>query len=127
MFRDKFPGVTDEQFEIAVQMVNAAFPGVADMWTLHAIEEDIRQAKRKLLWNYLFAWQLATQYPELATGVGGTGAIPLSYKKIGPVSLGYRDMVRQANSGLDMLMNNSFGMLAAQMIQSAPEAYRLYP
>jgi hypothetical protein len=128
MFRDKFPEATDEQFEIAVEMVNAAFSGVATMWSLCSIPEDIREAKRKLLWNYLFAWQLATQYPDLAVGVGGTGSIPLAYKKAGPISIGYNtNMLRQTANGLDMLLNNSFGLLALQMIQSAPEAYRIYP
>lgn len=124
-FRDKFDGITDIEFENALQMVNAQFSGVYSLWATMSPAE--RLAKRELCINYLIGWQLMLLYPDSVDGMGSVGGMPLDSKKIGPIALKYRDLVRQSGSGvLDMLTTNTFGLLALQMLQSAPENYLLY-
>lgn len=122
--RERFQDLTDDQMSQALQMVNAQFSGVYRLWSF--LPPDEKRAKRELCINYLLGWQLANSYPENAVGVQGVGAVPLSSKKIGPISLGYRDLVRQSGSGvLDMLTTNEFGIQALLMIQTAPENFML--
>lgn len=122
--RNRFQDLTEDQIYQALQMVNAQFSGVYRLWSF--LPPDEKRAKRELCINYLLGWQLANSYPENAVGVQGVGAVPLSSKKIGPISLGYRDLVRQSGSGvLDMLTTNEFGIQALLMIQTAPENFML--
>lgn len=124
-FRDKFEGITDAQFAQAYQIINAQFSGVYTLWRL--LPPKDAQAKRELCINYLIAWKLVDMYPDSAIDVAGTGAIPLSMKKVGPIALKYKDLVRQGDSGiLDMLTSNEYGLNALAMIQSAPENYTVF-
>ncbi len=124
-FRHNFLNLTDDQLSKALQMVNAQFSGVYSLWDMLPPAE--KQAKRKLCINYLLAWQLMTLYPLQVTGVSGTGGMPIASKKAGPIFIKYRDVVRQAGSGvLEMLTTNQFGMEALMMIQCAPENYMVY-
>lgn len=124
-FRDKFLDLTEADFGTALQMVNAQFSGVYSLWATMSPAE--RLAKRELCINYLIGWQLMLMNPDSVDSIGSVGGMPLSSKKIGPIALRYKDLVRQSGSGvLDMLTTNAFGLLALQMIQSAPENYRLY-
>lgn len=123
-FRDRFQDLTDAQIAQALQMVNAQFSGVYTLWSILPPEEA--RSKRELCINYLLGWQLAYSFPENAVGVQGVGAVPLTSKKIGPIALHYRDLVRQAGSGmLDMLTTNEFGIQALLMLQTAPEMFML--
>lgn len=122
-FRSRFQGLTDDQLSQALQIVNAQFSGVYHLWSI--LPPDERRAKRELCINYLLGWQLANSYPENAVGVQGVGAIPLDSKKIGPIMLHYRSMVRQGGSVLDILTTNEFGLEALLMLQTAPETYLL--
>lgn len=125
MFKDKFIDLTESQFTQALQIINAQFSGVYKLWSLLPPAEAY--AKRELCINYLIAWELVTLYPTQAVGVSGSGAMPLSSKKAGPVFIKYRDMVRQEGSGtLELLTTNEYGLQALQMIQLAPENYILY-
>lgn len=123
--RNRFTSdITDDIIAQALQMVNAQFSGVYTLWSF--LPPDEARAKRELCINYLLGWQLAYSYPEYAVGVQGVGAVPLSSKKIGPITLKYRDLVRQSGSGiLDMLTTNEFGLQALAMIQTAPENFIL--
>lgn len=124
-FKDRFIGIDDSDLCQALQMVNAQFSGVYRLWAF--LPPGERKAKRELCINYLLAWQLAYTYPDKATGLQGVGAMPLASKKVGPIFLKYRDMVRQSGSGmLDMLTTNEYGMQALTMIQTAPENFLLY-
>lgn len=125
-FRDKFDeSITDIEFENALQMVNAQFSGVYSLWA--AMSPAERLAKRELCINYLIGWQLMMMYPNSVDEMGSVGGMPLDSKRIGPIALKYRDLVRQSGSGvLDMLTTNTFGLLALQMLQAAPENYLLY-
>lgn len=124
-FRHRFlDTLSDDLIAEALQAVNAQFSGVYRLWAF--LPPDERRAKRELCINYLLGWWLANSYPEYAIGVQGVGAVPLSAKSIGPISLKYRDTVRQAGSGtLDMLTTNEFGLNALMMLQTAPESYML--
>lgn len=122
-FRDRFQDLTDDQLSQALQMVNAQFSGVYSLWSL--LPPDERRAKRELCINYLLGWQLANSFPENAVGVQGTGAVPISSKKIGPITLTYRNLIRQEGGILDILTTNEFGLQALLMIQTAPENYML--
>lgn len=123
-FKDRFTDLTELQFGEALQMVNAQFSGVYDLWAILPPED--RTAKRELCINYLLAWQLMMLYPEQATG-SGTGAIPLTSKRAGPISIKYRELVRQAGSGaLEMLTTNQYGLQALVLLQTAPENYQVY-
>lgn len=123
-FKDKFVDLTDLQFSQALQMVNAEFSGVYTLWSI--LPPDERRAKRELCINYLLAWKLASMYPEQALGVSGTGGLPLSSKKAGPIFIKYKNLVRQEDSILSMLTTNQYGVEALTMIQSAPEMYMVY-
>lgn len=124
-FRDKFIDLTDAQLSNALQIINAQFSGVYTLWGF--LSPGDAQAKRELCINYLIAWQLAILYPEQALDVSGTGSMPLSSKKVGPIFIKYKDMVRQSGSGLlDMLTCNQWGLQALTLIQSAPEMYMVF-
>ena len=124
-FHDKFPDLKEPEFWRALQMVNAQFSGVYSLWATMPPAE--RLAKRELCINYLIGWQLMLMNPDSVDDIGSVGGMPLDSKKIGPIALKYRDLVRQSGSGvLDMLTTNTFGLLALQMLQSAPENYLFY-
>lgn len=123
-FRDRFIGLTDEQFQSALQIINAEFSGVYSLWSI--LPPNEARAKRELCINYLLAWKLVQMYPETAVGVSGTGGIPLAMKKAGPIMLKYKGLVLQEGSVLSMLTTNSYGVEALTMIQSAPENFLLY-
>lgn len=124
-FRDRFTEeLTDQQLAFALQVVNAQFTGVYQLWC--SLPPAERDAKRELCIDYLVAWALVQHYPDLAIGVSGTGALPLKSKKAGPVSIAYRDSVRQGSTILDTLTTNEFGYQALLMLQTAPEMYLLY-
>ena len=123
-FKDRFVGLTDMQLQSALQAVNAQFSGVYTLWSLLPPEQA--KVKRELCVNYLVAWKLAMLYPEAALDAGGSGSMPLKSKKVGPISIAYKDMVRRAGSGvMEMLTTNQYGLEALMMIQSAPENYIL--
>lgn len=124
-FRHRFTDdITDLMLEQAIQVVNAQFSGIYYLWS--SLPPDVRDAKRELCISYLIAWNLAMTYPDYAINVSGTGAMPLKSKKAGPVSLTYRETVRQGGGTiLDSLTVNEFGMQALLMIQTAPENYML--
>lgn len=123
-FKDKFVGLSDSQFMQALQAINAQFSGVYSLWSI--LPPGDRHAKRELCINYLVAWKLVQMYPEMAVGVSGTGSMPLSSKKAGPIFIKYKEMVRQDESVLSMLATNQYGIEALTMIQSAPEQYMVY-
>ena len=123
-FRDRFTGLTESQFTQALQIINAEFSGVYTLWSI--LPPDEAYAKRELCINYLVAWKLVSMYPENAVDVSGTGGIPLSSKKAGPIFIKYKDLVRQEDSILSMLTTNQYGIEALTMIQCAPEMYQVF-
>lgn len=123
-FRNRFTeDITDAIFTQAIQAVNAQFSGVYSLWSLLPPAE--RDAKRELCISYLIAWELANSYPEYTIGISGSGGMPVRSKRAGPVSIAYRDVVRQGGSVLDMLTTNEFGLHALTMLQTAPENFVL--
>lgn len=124
IFRDRFDGLTDLQLQSALQIINAEFSGVYSLWSFLPLDEA--RAKRELCINYLLAWKLASLYPEASIGIAGTGGIPLSSKKAGPIFIKYKELVRQDDSLLSMLTTNQYGIEALTMIQSAPEQYMVF-
>lgn len=123
-FAHRFTGLTDDVLSQSIQIVNAQFSGVYSLWSLLPPLEA--RAKRELCINYLIAWWITNSYPKYAVGVSSVGAMPLTGKKIGPISLQYRDSVSQSGSVLDALTSNEFGIQAMLMIQTAPENYVVY-
>lgn len=124
-FKDRFVDLTDTQLAQALQIINAQFSGVYSLWRL--LPPKDAQAKRELCINYLIAWKLTDMYPDSAIDTAGSGAMPLSMKKVGPITIKYKGIVRQGDSGiLEMLTTNEFGLNALSMIQSAPEMYMVY-
>lgn len=124
MFRDDFVDLTDLQFQRALQIINAEFSGVYTLWSFLPPNES--RAKRELCINYLVAWKLMQMYPESALSASGTGSMPLSSKKAGPIFIKYKELVRQEESILSMLTTNQYGIEALTMIQSAPEQYMVF-
>lgn len=123
-FREDFEGITEPQFAQALSIVNAQFSGVYSLWSFLPPEEA--NAKRELCINYLLAWKLAQMYPDQAINVVGTGGMPLGSKKVGPIFIKYKSMVRQEESMLSMLTTNQYGIEALTMIQNAPENYMFF-
>jgi hypothetical protein len=123
MFRDKMPGISDEQLASVCEIVNIMFSGVNELWSI--LDEDTRNAKRRLLFSYLVAWQLCNLYPDYMQGVSSSGGLPLLSKSINDIHLTYKDMARQEGSNTELLQTNVFGINALFMIQSAPETFML--
>lgn len=126
IFSDRFTGLSTEQIYNALKIVNTQFSGVYTLWRI--LPPDEADAKRELCINYLLAWKLMQLYPYASTsGTSGTGAIPLTSKKAGPIFIKYKDLVRQGGSGiLDLLTTNAYGIEALSMIQSAPECFEVF-
>lgn len=125
-FRDRFTDLSIEQMQDALDIINVQFSGVYTLWRFLPPVEA--QAKRELCIDYLLAWKLMQLYPDAeSNGTAGTGALPLSSKKVGPIFIKYRDLVRQSGSGLlDQLTTNMYGVEALSMLQSAPEMYEVF-
>lgn len=124
IFKDDFVNLTDLQFAQALQIINAEFSGVYTLWSF--LPPDEARAKRELCVNYLVAWKLMQVYPDNALNASGTGGIPISSKKAGPIFIKYRELLRQEDSILSMLTTNQYGIEALTMIQSAPEMYMVF-
>jgi hypothetical protein len=123
IFTDKFPQITDVELQRAVSMINAMFYGIDEMWS--GMPQEIAEGNRRLLSNYLVAWQLTSMYPDKAVGVASMGALPISSKSIGPVAIRYRDSVLNKGSVLDALQTNWFGYMALLMIQTNSDNWTL--
>jgi hypothetical protein len=124
MFKD----LSAIEYNQARETVLTMFYGVASMWgpTVCVMPEEVREAKRKLCYDYLIGWQLLTLYPGKAAGIASMGGIPLAAKTIGDITIKYRDQEGVAEQGLDILTTNVFGMQALEMIQHAPDNFILY-
>lgn len=120
MFASKFKGLTDEMISAASLEIESRFGGVQSLWKV--LPPKARDAKRRLCFNYLIAWQLMNMYPECAPGLSGTGGMPLTNKSIGDVHVGYNMPLRD-KSVLNNLTTNTFGLQALEMIETAPENY----
>ena len=120
-FAHRFSGLSDDLLSQAIQIVNAQFSGVYSLWSILPPSEA--RAKRELCINYLVAWWITNSYPQNAVNVSSSGAVPITTKKVGQVSIKYRDSVIQEGSVLDALTSNEFGIQAMLMIQTAPENY----
>ena len=125
-FADRFTDLSIAQIQDALDIINVQFSGVYTLWRFLPPAEA--QAKRELCIDYLLAWKLMQMYPDNeSAGSAGTGAMPLSSKKVGPIFIKYRDVVRQSGSGLlDQLTTNMYGIEALSMLQSAPEMYEVF-
>jgi hypothetical protein len=121
-YRARFPTLTDEQVQDAIDAVETQWSGALLFWA--SLPTIIRDAKRLLLENYLVAWYLTGLYPLAVKGVANNGGLPLSSKSIGGVSVSFADL--DAQEGLKMLVTNVFGATALSMIQSAPERFKIY-
>jgi hypothetical protein len=126
LFADKFINLTDEQLQVAIDMVKSQWQGVPTMWSNLPYHRAFRL--RRLLYNYLLAWELMSLYPTQTTGVSGMGGLPLTSKQIGPVALRFRNSVAKGNEGtvFDALTTNWFGEQALLLMQSNSDNYRLY-
>ena len=125
-FRGNFTEELDDQkVASALMAVNAQFSGIYSLWS--SFSEKEMKAKRELCVNYLVAWKLMMLYPDLVLYGSGVGGMPISSKRAGPISIQYRDIVRQSGTGiLDLLTTNQFGLEALLMIESAPEMYQVF-
>lgn len=125
-FRDAFsPELSDDKVAYALVQVNVQFSGVYKLYGV--LPPDEAEAKRVLLINYLVAWKLMMLFPDLVLYGSGVGGMPLASKRAGPISVQYRELVRQSGTGiLDLLTTNQFGLEALLMIESAPETYELF-
>jgi hypothetical protein len=125
---DMFKDLSAVEYNMALEAVRVLFAGVASMWgpQVCTLSEDVRQAKRKLCYDYLIGWQLLTLYPNKAQGIASMGGIPLTSKTIGDISIKYRDQTKSSSESLDMLTTNVFGIQALEMIQAAPDNFVLY-
>lgn len=125
-FRGNFTEeLTDQVLIFALTQVNAQFSGIYSLWSSFPLSE--MKAKRELCINYLVAWKLMMLYPDYVLYGSGVGGIPLSSKRAGPISIQYKDLVRQSGTGiLDLLTTNQFGLEALLMIESAPEMYQVF-
>lgn len=115
--------LTEEEFEESKEAVKAMWFGVFELWS--PLPEDIRFAKRALVFKYLIMWHLADLYPNRLTGgVMGSGGMPLNGKTIKSIQLQFRKL--NLPDSYEALSTNQFGVKAAEMIHYAPEMMGVY-
>ena len=113
----------EEEFEEAKDAVTSMWYGVFELWG--PLPDEVRMAKRELVFNYLIMWYLADMFPtRLYGGIMGTGGLPLNGKTIKSVSLQFRKL--NLPSVYEALGTNQFGIKAAEMIHYAPEMGGVY-
>lgn len=116
-------GLTPSEFEEAKDSVTAMWYGVFELWSV--MPEDVRNAKRALVLNYLIMWYLADLFPaRLTGGIMGSAGIPLSAKSIKSIQLQFRRL--QLPAEYEALSTNQFGVKAAEMIHYSPEMMGVY-
>jgi hypothetical protein len=117
----------DELLEDAIDAVYAVFTGVDTIWARQPAQ--IYYDKTLLCYRLLTAWYITDLYPTLSAGVASRGGIPLKFKKIGGVNIGFRDVEKIGNGNyqdlLDSLQSNVFGVKARFMIRASAARVRL--
>lgn len=120
-YRKNFPGLTDETIEGFVPVIEAQWYGALnDFWSgMLAVARDQNRLNFK---NLILAWHLANLFPGEVVDAIANGALPLTGKSSGGLSLQYMglDSVQDA---LKPLMSNQWGMSALSMLMSAPERF----
>ena len=117
-YRANFPGLTDAAINAADTIVLAMWAGIFELW-----ENDIqalRQAKQMAMENLLLAHCLAENYPGEVVDAISTGALPLTGKDTGGVSLQYKDL-EGVEGALKGLMTSQWGIQALRMFMGSPE------
>lgn len=121
MFRKNFPGLSDETIEGFVPVVEAQWTGALnDFWGgMNAVARDQNRLTFK---NLVLAWYLANMFPGEVVDAIANGALPLTGKSSGGLSLQYMGL-ETVQDGLKPLMSNQWGMSALSMLMSAPERF----
>jgi hypothetical protein len=88
-----------------------------DMWNSH--EPQFYFDKTRLCYRLLICWYIADIYPEFSRGIMTSMGLPLSQKKIGPITIGYNVKHLTGQDPLQMLLSNAFGVKAHGMIKNA--------
>ena len=115
--------LTEEEFEEAKSAVQAMWYGVFELWS--PLPQEVRNAKRALVFKYLIIWYLADLFPtRLTNGVMGSGGMPLNGKTIKSVQLHFKKL--NLPESYEALGTNQFGVKAAEMIHYAPEMMGVY-
>ena len=122
LYRANFPGLTDPQIAVADVEVLAEWSGMFELW--EGLDEATRTAKLTLLENRLLAHYLAENYPGEVVDAIATGALPMSGKSVGGVSIQYKDL-EGVEGDLKGLMTSQWGIQALRMYQGAPERFRI--
>ena len=122
LYRANFPGLTDPQIASADVEVFADWSGMFELW--QGLDEAPRAAKLTLLENRLLAHYLAVNYPGEVVDAIATGALPMSGKSVGGVSIQYKDL-ENVEGDMKVLMTTQWGVQALMMFQGAPERFRI--
>lgn len=122
IYASNFPTLTDPQIQAGIDATETMWAGALEFWG--GLSEPLRSKKRTLLENLLVAWYLADLFPGLVTGVVANGALPLTSKSVGGVSVSFLPFEMQET--LKPLLSNSFGIMAMQMIAGAGERFTVY-
>jgi len=93
------------------------FLGVMDLWSNH--EPQAYFDKTQLCYRLLICWYIADLYPEFSRGIMTSAGLPISQKKIGPITIGFNTKVLNGDDPLMMLLSNAFGVKAHGMIKNA--------
>lgn len=119
-------GDYDAILQDAIDSVYDIFTGVGVLWKIAGADEWYTKTVRCYL--LLTAWYIVDVYPRFAIGVQSTGGMPILRKKIGDVDIHYMDTSRlsTANSVLQSLKSNPFGVKAHMMICGAPARFMLH-
>lgn len=115
----------DPIIEDAIDAVYTMFDGVGYLW--QRAGDDAWYDKSRRCYLHLVAWYIADLYPRMAAGIQSTGGMPILSKKIGDVAIHYIDTARlsTAESVLEGLKSNPYGVKALMMIRSAPSRFKL--
>ena len=113
----------EEEFEEAKDAVTAMWYGVFELWS--PLPDEVRMAKRELVFNYLIMWYLADMFPtRLTGGQMTTGGMPINSKTIKSINIQFRKM--NLPECYEPLGTNQYGLKAAEMIHYAPEVGGIY-
>lgn len=120
LYRANFPGLSDQQIALADAEVLTDWSGIFQLWA--GLDEATRAAKLNLLENRLLAHHLAVNYPGEVVDAISTGALPLTGKTVGGVSLSYKDL-EWVQGDMKTLMTTQWGIQALRQYQGAPERF----
>lgn len=115
---------TDHIISSSIDAVYIMFEGINDL--LSSGYDPVKDREKvNLCYGLLVAWYIQDMYPQYAAQVQSMGGIPLSSKRIGPITITYRSNEKR-DGNLFVLNSNAFGVKALAMIKTSSKIHSLF-